>query len=108
MPAVGRQQQLSEEAATRLGVRVGSDADKDTVLMQVGAPAEVEATTIGPVARYTALGLICLMAFAIRLFAVVRWESVCGGGRGGGGRPRLDVAWGRCGADWGAAGGVRR
>lgn len=29
-----------------------------------------------PILRFATLGLICLLAFSIRLFAVVRWESV--------------------------------
>ena len=32
--------------------------------------------TFSPVLRYSILGLICLLAFLIRLFAVVRYESV--------------------------------
>jgi dolichyl-diphosphooligosaccharide--protein glycosyltransferase len=89
MPAVGRAT-VSEEAATRLNVRAVAGADKDTVVMQVGAMQEAETSTVSAVARYAALGLICLMAFSIRLFAVVRWESVRAGGRGrrGGGAAR--------------------
>lgn len=32
--------------------------------------------TFSPVLRYSILGIICLLAFLIRLFAVVRYESV--------------------------------
>ena len=31
---------------------------------------------ISHVLKYTILAIICIMAFSIRLFAVVRWESV--------------------------------
>lgn len=40
-----------------------------------GATTEVE-TPLSNVLKFTILGLICIAAFSIRLFAVVRWESV--------------------------------
>ena len=73
MPAVP-QSKVDEQEASRL--RVCKDADRDAVAMQLGSMQEEEVSDIAPVARYTALGIICLMAFSIRLFAVVRWESV--------------------------------
>ncbi len=39
-------------------------------------PSDEEANFYAPVVKYALLGLICLLSFAIRLFAVVRWESV--------------------------------
>lgn len=40
------------------------------------AAAADRGRVLAPVLKYTLLGLICLIAFSIRLFAVVRWESV--------------------------------
>lgn len=37
---------------------------------------EDESSVLAPIAKYAILGMICLMSFAIRLFAVVRYESV--------------------------------
>lgn len=39
-------------------------------------PEGDESSWMSPVVKYTALGLICLISFSIRLFAVARWESV--------------------------------
>lgn len=43
------------------------------------APGDIEddSTVLAPIAKFAILGMICLMSFAIRLFAVVRYESVC-------------------------------
>ena len=35
-----------------------------------------DAHFLAPVIKYALLGLICVLSFAIRLFAVVKWESV--------------------------------
>ena len=35
-----------------------------------------ELSGLSTVAKYAILGLICILAFSIRLFAVVRYESV--------------------------------
>ncbi len=37
---------------------------------------EDQSSVLAPIAKYAILGMICLMSFAIRLFAVVRYESV--------------------------------
>lgn len=37
---------------------------------------EDDSSVLAPIAKYAILGMICLMSFAIRLFAVVRYESV--------------------------------
>jgi hypothetical protein len=39
-------------------------------------PEGDESSWLSPVLKYSALGLICLISFSIRLFAVARWESV--------------------------------
>lgn len=39
-------------------------------------PEGDESSWVSPVLKYTILGLICLISFSIRLFAVARWESV--------------------------------
>lgn len=39
-------------------------------------PLGDESSWLSPVMKFSALGLICLMSFSIRLFAVARWESV--------------------------------
>ncbi|RLN13773.1 hypothetical protein BBJ28_00013586, partial [Nothophytophthora sp. Chile5] len=55
-------------------------ADSDRVVFGVDLddPRDVEddAHVLAPIAKYAILGMICLMSFAIRLFAVVRYESV--------------------------------
>lgn len=38
--------------------------------------ADDDASALAPTAKFAILGMICLMSFAIRLFAVVRYESV--------------------------------
>lgn len=38
--------------------------------------AEDDENALAPVAKYAILAMICLMSFSIRLFAVVRYESV--------------------------------
>ena len=39
--------------------------------------AEDDMNALVPVAKFVILAMICLMSFSIRLFAVVRYESVC-------------------------------
>ncbi|GLD93804.1 hypothetical protein PINS_up002409 [Pythium insidiosum] len=58
---------------------VETDADENLVFgVSLDSPVDVEdeANVLAPVAKYAILGMICLMSFAIRLFAVVRYESV--------------------------------
>lgn len=47
--------------------------------VDLDAPGDIEddSTVLAPIAKFAILGMICLMSFAIRLFAVVRYESVC-------------------------------
>lgn len=46
--------------------------------VSLDSPNDIEddANVLAPIAKYAILGMICLMSFAIRLFAVVRYESV--------------------------------
>lgn len=59
-----------------------SDAKDETANLVFGvsldSPHDIEddANVLAPIAKYAILGMICLMSFAIRLFAVVRYESV--------------------------------
>ena len=39
-------------------------------------PRDDDSSWLSPVLKFAALGLICLISFSIRLFAVARWESV--------------------------------
>lgn len=59
------------------------EQDEDTGLMTPVSYAQVDLSckdecddAFSPVLRYSILGLICLVSFLIRLFAVVRYESV--------------------------------
>jgi len=53
----------------------GAKMDKSTGASKASVTAAV-LTSSEPILRFAALGLICVLAFSIRLFAVVRWESV--------------------------------
>ncbi|KAF1334860.1 Dolichyl-diphosphooligosaccharide-protein glycosyltransferase, partial [Globisporangium splendens] len=46
--------------------------------VSLDSPHDIEddSNVLAPIAKYAILGMICLMSFAIRLFAVVRYESV--------------------------------
>lgn len=56
------------------------EASKTSVVFGVDSSfngdVEDDSSIIAPIAKYGILGMICLMSFAIRLFAVVRYESV--------------------------------
>jgi hypothetical protein len=55
-----------------------SDPTRTVFGVDLDDPRDVEddQTALVPVAKYAILAMICLMSFAIRLFAVVRYESV--------------------------------
>ena len=60
-----------------------ADQDKDANILKPISFAHADTVckdecddAFSPVLRYSILGLICLVAFLIRLFAVVRYESV--------------------------------
>lgn len=44
--------------------------------LEAAGDIEDDSTVLAPIAKFAILGMICLMSFAIRLFAVVRYESV--------------------------------
>lgn len=59
------------------------EVDEDASIMKPISFAEADVSckdecddAFSPVLRYSILGIICLSAFLIRLFAVVRYESV--------------------------------
>ena len=59
------------------------EVDEDAGILKPISYAEADVSckdecddAFSPVLRYSILGIICLIAFLIRLFAVVRYESV--------------------------------
>ena len=66
----------SVAAATSLASKINaSDNDGLSVVYSGGDVAEHQ-NVFSNILLVAILGLICLLSFAIRLFAVVRWESV--------------------------------
>ncbi|EEY58025.1 dolichyl-diphosphooligosaccharide-protein glycosyltransferase subunit STT3A, putative [Phytophthora infestans T30-4] len=58
--------------------QVNSDPTRVVFGVDLDDPRDVEddENAVAPVAKYAILAMICLMSFSIRLFAVVRYESV--------------------------------
>lgn len=76
----------SEQPSTPPGTKSAhaestTSIDTETLVFGVNLEArgdvEDDSNVLAPIAKYAILGMICLMSFAIRLFAVVRYESVC-------------------------------
>lgn len=67
-PASSKKESEAKDEAANLVFGVSLDSPHDI---------EDDANVLAPIAKYAILGMICLMSFAIRLFAVVRYESVC-------------------------------
>lgn len=66
-------------APSSRGAEPVEDASKLVFGVSLDSPHDIEdeSNVLAPTAKYAILGMICLMSFAIRLFAVVRYESVC-------------------------------
>jgi len=56
--------------------KAAAPAPSKKAAAQTFDPLGDESSWLSPVMKYSALGLICLISFSIRLFAVARWESV--------------------------------
>lgn len=66
---------MVQQAAGKRDAPTKSSPPAPTEEDVVGATTEME-TPISNIMKYTILGMVCIAAFSIRLFAVVRWESV--------------------------------
>jgi hypothetical protein len=68
-PVASKDAHAAQPAASKKHLVFGVDLDSTEDI-------EDDSNALVPVAKYAILGMICLMSFAIRLFAVVRYESV--------------------------------
>ena len=80
MSKAGASTKAAATTATAKGKKASTNQNEEGKLLDVSLPkfgVEVEDLSgIPTVLKWTILGLICLLAFSIRLFAVVRYESV--------------------------------
>jgi hypothetical protein len=69
---------VSDGSSSTMSETTGKKKQELVFGLDPNSPVDIEdqSNVLAPVAKYGILGMICLMSFAIRLFAVVRYESV--------------------------------
>jgi hypothetical protein len=79
--ASARKERRQADMGSRESTAVAAAAEDGEVFtgplnLFTAPPPTEETNTLSTVMKWSILGLICVISFAIRLFAVVRWESV--------------------------------